>query len=201
MSDQPIPEKTARENAQGDQARREQAQSDQAQRETAQDEKTSASPVKFRAVRGVRDILPPESALWNRVEQTAREVFAAYGYGEIRLPILEQTDLFARAVGTRNRYCLEGNVYIRVRLRIEVMRDALLEKEASDRPLREILDEADVFVHTFLSEDRYEEARSSPGNAVRCVELKDLLHNLKAALADKDPGAQGFFVASYGGTG
>ena len=55
---------------------------------------------KFQAVKGMRDILPPDSALWNRVEQTAREVFATYGYGEIRLPILEQTELFARSVGT-----------------------------------------------------------------------------------------------------
>jgi histidyl-tRNA synthetase len=54
----------------------------------------------FRAIKGTRDILPPESALWNRVEQTAREVFESYGYGEIRLPIFEQTELFARSVGT-----------------------------------------------------------------------------------------------------
>ena len=54
---------------------------------------------KFQAIKGVRDILPPESALWNRVEQTAREVFATYGYGEIRLPIFEQTELFARSIG------------------------------------------------------------------------------------------------------
>ncbi|MBI1749572.1 MAG: histidine--tRNA ligase [Acidobacteria bacterium] len=55
--------------------------------------------MKFQAIKGVRDILPPESAMWNRVEQTAREVFASYGYGEIRLPIFEQTELFARSVG------------------------------------------------------------------------------------------------------
>jgi histidyl-tRNA synthetase len=53
----------------------------------------------IRAIRGTRDILPPESALWNRVEQAARDVFATYGYGEIRLPIFEQTELFARSVG------------------------------------------------------------------------------------------------------
>ena len=53
----------------------------------------------IKAIKGVRDILPPESALWNRVEQTARDVFATYGYGEIRLPIFEQSELFARAVG------------------------------------------------------------------------------------------------------
>ncbi len=54
---------------------------------------------KFQTIKGVRDILPPESALWNRVEQTAREVFATYNYQEIRLPIFEQTELFARSVG------------------------------------------------------------------------------------------------------
>jgi histidyl-tRNA synthetase len=55
--------------------------------------------VKFQAIKGVRDILPPESALWNRVEQSAREVFHTYGYGEIRPPIFESTELFARSVG------------------------------------------------------------------------------------------------------
>jgi histidyl-tRNA synthetase len=54
---------------------------------------------KFQAIRGTRDLLPPETALWTRVEQTAHEVFSTYNFGEIRLPIFEQTDLFARAVG------------------------------------------------------------------------------------------------------
>ncbi len=55
--------------------------------------------MKFQAIKGTRDILPPDSALWNRVEQTACEVFATYGFGEIRLPIFEQTELFARSIG------------------------------------------------------------------------------------------------------
>ena len=54
---------------------------------------------KFQAIKGTRDLLPPETDLWNRVEQTAREVFDAFGFGEIRLPIFEPTELFARAVG------------------------------------------------------------------------------------------------------
>jgi histidyl-tRNA synthetase len=54
---------------------------------------------KFQAIKGTRDILPPETELWNRVEQTAHEVFGTFGYGEIRLPIFEPTELFARAVG------------------------------------------------------------------------------------------------------
>ena len=52
-----------------------------------------------KAVRGTRDLLPPETALWNHVERTARSVFARYGFGEIRTPILEATELFARGVG------------------------------------------------------------------------------------------------------
>ena len=54
---------------------------------------------KFQAIKGTRDLLPPETALWNRVEQTAREIFTSYGFGEIRLPIFETTDLFARSIG------------------------------------------------------------------------------------------------------
>jgi histidyl-tRNA synthetase len=53
----------------------------------------------FRAIKGTRDILPPESALWNRVEETARRVFETYGYGEIRLPDFELARLFERSVG------------------------------------------------------------------------------------------------------
>src|ERR1700751_630615 len=58
-----------------------------------------ATKPKFQAVKGTRDIQPPETALWNRVEQTAHEVFSTFGYGEIRVPIFEPTELFARAVG------------------------------------------------------------------------------------------------------
>ena len=50
-------------------------------------------------VRGTRDLLPPETELWNRVEAVARAVFARYGFGEIRTPIFEDTQLFARGVG------------------------------------------------------------------------------------------------------
>ncbi len=53
----------------------------------------------LKAVRGTRDLLPPETALWNRIEATARAVFARYNFGEIRTPIFEDTSLFARGVG------------------------------------------------------------------------------------------------------
>jgi len=54
----------------------------------------------IRAVKGTRDLLPPETSVWNAVESIAREVFRAYHYQEIRTPILEETQLFARGVGT-----------------------------------------------------------------------------------------------------
>ena len=53
----------------------------------------------LKAVRGTRDLLPPETALWERIESTARRVFARYNFGEIRTPIFEDTSLFARGVG------------------------------------------------------------------------------------------------------
>ena len=62
--------------------------------------KKEEKPRKFQAIRGTRDLLPPETALWNRVEQTAHEVFATFSFGEIRPPIFEATELFARGVGS-----------------------------------------------------------------------------------------------------
>lgn len=53
----------------------------------------------FQAIRGMNDILPGESALWQRLEATLRTVLAAYAYREIRLPLVEKTELFARSIG------------------------------------------------------------------------------------------------------
>jgi histidyl-tRNA synthetase len=53
----------------------------------------------IKAVRGTRDLLPPETELWNFVEAKVREVFRAYNFQEIRTPVFESTELFARGVG------------------------------------------------------------------------------------------------------
>ncbi len=53
----------------------------------------------IKAVKGMRDILPPSSTAWNQVEAIARELLRTYNYQEIRTPILEETALFARGVG------------------------------------------------------------------------------------------------------
>ncbi len=53
----------------------------------------------LQAIRGMNDILPGEIALWQRLESAARELFAVYGYQEMRVPIVEHTALFKRSIG------------------------------------------------------------------------------------------------------
>jgi histidyl-tRNA synthetase len=52
-----------------------------------------------RAVKGTRDILPDEVGAWHRIEEAAHRLFPRYGYREIRTPVFEETDLFARGIG------------------------------------------------------------------------------------------------------
>ncbi len=54
----------------------------------------------IQAVRGMNDLLPDTLVRWQRVEAVARAVFVAYGYREIRLPLLEKSELFARSIGS-----------------------------------------------------------------------------------------------------
>lgn len=53
----------------------------------------------IQAVRGMNDVLPQESTQWQNLEQTIRDLMAAYGYQEIRTPLLESTSLFKRSIG------------------------------------------------------------------------------------------------------
>ncbi len=97
----------------------------------------------IRAVKGTRDLLPPSIAVWNHVEQVARRVFRAYHYQEIRTPIFEETQLFARGVGeetdivTKEMYTFEDRDGSSLTLRPEntaaVIR-AYLEHRLDQRP-------------------------------------------------------------------
>ncbi|MDH5175426.1 MAG: histidine--tRNA ligase [Gammaproteobacteria bacterium] len=53
----------------------------------------------LQAVRGMNDVLPDQTAAWQQLERAAREIFAQYGYRELRLPLLERTELFKRSIG------------------------------------------------------------------------------------------------------
>ena len=54
---------------------------------------------KIQSIKGFYDILPDVTPLWFKLEDTARKVLAQYGYNNIRMPIVENTDLFVRSVG------------------------------------------------------------------------------------------------------
>lgn len=55
---------------------------------------------RIQAVRGMNDVLPGESPLWLRLEDTTRQVLESYGYAQIRVPLLERTELFRGAIGS-----------------------------------------------------------------------------------------------------
>jgi len=54
---------------------------------------------RYTALKGIQDILPPEIYLWQKIEQTAKNVFSVYGFQELRAPIIESTDVFIRSIG------------------------------------------------------------------------------------------------------
>ncbi|MBQ0757280.1 MAG: histidine--tRNA ligase [Amphritea sp.] len=54
---------------------------------------------KIKAIRGMNDILPDQTPVWQFLENSVKSVLGAYGYSEIRMPIVEQTDLFKRSIG------------------------------------------------------------------------------------------------------
>jgi histidyl-tRNA synthetase len=89
----------------------------------------------LKAVRGTRDLLPPETALWNHVEATARAVFARYAFGEIRTPIFEDTSLFARGVGEETDIVSKEMYTWEDRDRISARDAAKLEQAGLVKPL------------------------------------------------------------------
>lgn len=115
-------------------------------------EKGTEKPRKFQAIKGVRDILPPETALWNRIEQTAHEVFATYGYGEIRLPVFEPTELFARSVGagtdivSKEMYSVGDESMIWMETNRNVIASAITEKIPSKDALEKLLLKFELFL-------------------------------------------------------
>jgi histidyl-tRNA synthetase len=91
----------AAKRAQWEEINRAKALAKQQQKEVAGQEALRPAETKrhFQAIKGTRDLLPADTLLWNRVEQTARSIFATFGFGEIRPPLFETTELFARSIG------------------------------------------------------------------------------------------------------
>jgi histidyl-tRNA synthetase len=55
--------------------------------------------MKFSSLKGIQDIFPPDIYIWQKIEDSSREVFRKYGYQEIRLPLIEHTEIFSRSIG------------------------------------------------------------------------------------------------------
>jgi histidyl-tRNA synthetase len=55
--------------------------------------------MKYKTLKGLQDILPPDITVWHHIENISRDIFKNYGYQEIRLPIMENTDVFIRSIG------------------------------------------------------------------------------------------------------
>jgi len=55
--------------------------------------------MRFKSLKGIHDVLPPDIHIWQHIESISRDVFRSYGYKEIRLPIIEPTELFIRSIG------------------------------------------------------------------------------------------------------
>lgn len=53
----------------------------------------------IQAIRGMNDLLPEDTSVWQQVEKVLRDTTASFGYSEVRMPIVEQTNLFCRAIG------------------------------------------------------------------------------------------------------
>jgi hypothetical protein len=140
--------------------------------------KKEEKPRKFQAIRGTRDLLPPETALWNRVEQTAHEVFGTFGFGEIRLPIFEPTELFARAVGdetdivSKEMYAIEEPTFRNLELlRCAIFSDKLSTEESytagrnMQADVRSLADDLAGFLRILENVLSVDESQRTPADA------------------------------------
>ena len=66
--------------------------------------------LRVQAIRGMNDILPEATPRWQQLEAVLRDTLTGYGYNEIRLPLLERTELFSRSVGEHTDIVEKGEV-------------------------------------------------------------------------------------------
>jgi histidyl-tRNA synthetase len=159
----------------------------------------------FRAIKGTRDILPPDSSRWNWFEHTAREVFESYNFGEIRLPIFEQTGLFARAVGVDTdvvkKEMFSFDLYASHDL--EARRDAMIGRRISD-PFEfavstdQTVSETEIQIGVFIRiidnatrEDRFaltpENVRALEGLRILYKQLQAICETYRNSFPSEDP--------------
>ena len=152
-------------------------------------QKRQEKPRRFQAIKGTRDLLPPETALWNRVEQTAHEVFSTFGFGEIRPPIFEPNELFARSIG------LDTDVVSKEMYSFEDRPDARLERykyilnfETTSfemNAIRAQVHDLEIVLSDLRAASRQGDVPDTPGNQRGLENLGILIGELAGHVAEK----------------
>ncbi len=119
----------------------------------------------IQAIKGVKDVLPIDLVVWQHLESTARALFESYGFSEIRVPVFEYTELFARSIGAstdiveKEMYTFEDRDGKKITLRPEgtagVVRAFVEHKLYADSPLTKLYYMGPMFRHERPQKGRY----------------------------------------------
>ena len=109
----------------------------------------------IKAIRGMHDILPDQTPLWQFFEAKVKSVFDQYGYQEIRMPIAEKTDLFCRSIGEATDV-VEKEMYILSYMRLnEVVREVSASRKVDLIDLANLIPSSSLYMydHVHLNEN------------------------------------------------
>jgi histidyl-tRNA synthetase len=152
----------------------------------------------IQAIKGVKDILPGDAHAWQYIEGTARRLFEDYGFSEIRVPVFEYTELFARSIGAstdiveKEMYTFEDRDGRKITLRPEgtagVVRAFIEHKMYAETPLTKLYYMGPMFRHERPQKGRYRQFYQIGVEALGVdhphvdIEILAMLHALFARL-------------------
>ena len=156
----------------------------------------------LQAIKGIKDILPADMAVWHHLEKTARKLFEDYGFSEIRVPIMEYTELFARSIGAstdiveKEMYTFEDRDGKKITLRPEgtagVVRAFVEHKLYADNQLAKLYYLGPMFRHERPQKGRYRQFYQIGVEALGLdhphvdIEILVMVHTLFSRLGIKD---------------
>jgi histidyl-tRNA synthetase len=156
----------------------------------------------IQAIKGVKDILPRDASAWQHLEGTARTLFEDYGFSEIRIPVFEYTELFARSIGAstdiveKEMYTFEDRDGKKITLRPEgtagVVRAFVEHKMYADSQLTKLYYLGPMFRHERPQKGRYRQFYQIGVEALGIdhphvdIEILAMLHALFARLGVTD---------------
>jgi histidyl-tRNA synthetase len=148
----------------------------------------------IQAIKGVKDVLPEDMPAWHHLETTARALFENYGYSEIRVPVFESTELFARSIGAstdiveKEMYTFEDRDGKKLTLRPEgtagVVRAFIEHQMYVERGLTRLYYQGPMFRHERPQKGRYRQFYQIGVEALGIdhphvdIEILAMLHNL-----------------------